>query len=155
MLSFSIHLQYLDRQRTKAMRNWLKSSCKKGFGEELAADLLASFYDHCTKTNDMKRPCGRVVFGQLLREFGFDHRKLGGLARWSGLKLKQPPKTKIPTHYQKTERKLKRERKARAAATELKNQDAEAEKKKNFAKFQERVPQETARRSRAVGENGD
>ena len=68
---------------------WLEQNVEQGFGEHYSGDLLDDFCEFCRETKMMKRSPGRVVFGQKLRESGFERRKLLGLTLWSGLELKK------------------------------------------------------------------
>ena len=77
-----------------AINNWIKASCKKEFGETYAGDLLNSFIEHCQRSGDLKRSPGRVVFGKLLADLGYEKRKLGGLTYWAGITLVSAPEKK-------------------------------------------------------------
>lgn len=142
---------YDQTKLNQAMKNWLKTSCKKGFGEETAADLMGSFDDHCRRSRDMKRSCGRVVFGRQLKAMGFEHRKVAGIAHWSGVTLKKPPKTKIPKHYKKTAQRVNK----KIQDTKDQKEQQEAEDKQSdddrLREFKDRINSETAGKSRKAG----
>ncbi len=144
-------MPYDNKKLRLAMKRWLASSCTVGYGEELAANLLASFEDHCKRTGDMKRSPGRVVFGQQLRELKMDRRKLAGLTHWSGLTLRKKPKTVKPKMYKKTEEALEKTKKTRQKASESKAEKKTEAKEKATASVKKRMARETAKAARAVG----
>lgn len=134
-----------------AIKNWLKTCCKKGFGEEYAGDLLDSFIAHCKATKDMKRSPGRVVFGKELARLGFDRRKLAGLTYWSGLALRKAPKKTAVRRYKKTEAAIvKKDEAKKAEAVNDKAQDKK-EKIQHRTEVQKRMARETPEAARAVG----
>ena len=135
-----------------AMKNWLKSSCKKGFGEESAADLFGSFCDHCRRTQDMKRDPGRVVFGQQLKAMGFERRKRSGIAHWSGLTLKKPPRTKVPKHYKKTAYRIDKKIQDKSDLKDQRKQDDKQSHDDKLAEFKQSIKGETAKSARDIGQ---
>ena len=134
-----------------AVGNWLAGSCSVGFGEESAADLLASFIDHCTRTGEMKRSPGRVVFGRVLAEQNFDKRQVAGITHWAGLALRKRPKTVVQTQYKKTEKALeKRKIETKETKKQSKKQKIRS-KKQNISAVKKRMARENASSTRAVG----
>lgn len=88
-----------------AFDKWLEHNVEVGFGEHYAGELLEDFCEYCRETGMLKRSPGRVVFGQRMREKGFERRKVGGRAYWCGLSLKNPREVE-PIHYAPTVQKF-------------------------------------------------
>ncbi len=141
-----------DNSKLKiAMQNWLDTCCHVGFGEESAGNLLASFEAHLARTADLKRSPGRVVFGQQLKQFGMDQRKVAGLSYWSGLALIDPPAKPVKTQYKKTEQALEKRVADKQSALESEAEKKVREKQKALLKFKKEIVKETAESVRAVG----
>lgn len=82
-------MAYDNTKLKAAIKKWIAKHCTETFGETYSGDLLESFNQFCDKTGAMKRSPGRVVFGRMLAERGYEKRKLCGLTYWSGIIIKQ------------------------------------------------------------------
>ena len=115
-------------------------------------NLMDDFCEFLSSTGMMKRSPGRVVFGQALRDAGFESYRSVGLTYWGGIALKKP-RPSTPRRYTKTLEQAELEAQARERLQREKLRlDNDQEREERRRCIQTEIESETEDRARQLEE---
>ena len=149
---------YDNTKMILAFEAWLDENVEIGYGEQYAGDLLDDFDDFLRKTKMLKRNPGRVAFGKLMNDKGFDKRKRMGLTYYFGLELKNKPEgdALAPKRYSRTLDAMEEQHKKRQQIKrEAEFEESDEARKARIAAFKRELQEETAEKIRKVGYQDD